>query len=299
MMKNSTPSICEIPNLNRKRSSFPQFSVTTPEKRRRISTKDCQECQICSDNVFEVCHPHLSAIEMLKKKGADGKSTFPIWCQICQAKHIDPKLDKHGRHRIVLGSSTLAHLWKTKGFHSQYHIDFDCIIGGQIHDVHLSFIRQYQNMASPLDIVLACGMNNVPTSDTTDDVILQFESFLSSIRDHSEKHQHTTPNRVVICPLLFAPKFCDAKLQQKENHLSKIISINKWIKEFNENTTGLQMEMDKFGVKNIPKSSDEIVEHVYEEWNEPQWNRMLHLSSDSKSKVAQQLLEVFTKLDRL
>ena len=70
---------------------------------------------------------------MLKKKGADGKSTFPIWCQICQAKHIDPKLDKQGRHRIVLGSSTLAHLWKTKGFHSQYHIDFDCIIGENMH----------------------------------------------------------------------------------------------------------------------------------------------------------------------
>ena len=66
---------------------------------------------------------------MLKKKGADGVTTHPIWCQICQIKHIDPKLDQKGRQRIVLGSSTLAHLWKSNGFNSQSHIDFDCIIG--------------------------------------------------------------------------------------------------------------------------------------------------------------------------
>ena len=106
-------------------------------------------------------------------------------------------------------------------------------------------------------------------------------------------------SRVVICPLLFAPKFCDAKLSQNENHLSKILCINKWIKDFNENTTGLHLELDKCGVKNVPKSSDETVEHLYDDWNEPQWNRMLHLSSESKSKVAQQLIQVFTNLDRL
>lgn len=296
-MNKSWSSTSETPNSNGKRSGFP-LSIT-PEKRRKISTKNCQECLICSDEVFEVCHPHLSAIEMLKKKGADGVTTHPIWCQICQTKHIDPKLDQERRQRIVLGSSTLAHLWKSNGFNSQSHIDFDCIIGGQIHDVHLSFIRQYMDVSSPLDIVLACGMNNVPTTDTPDDVILQFESFLMSIRNHSERYQHTNPNRVVICPLLFAPKFCDAKLSQNENHLSKILCINKWIKDFNENTTGLHLELDKCGVKNVPKSSDETVEHLYDDWNEPQWNRMLHLSSESKSKVAQQLIQVFTNLDSL
>ena len=69
-------------------------------------------------------------------------------------------------------------------------------LGGQIHDVHLSFIRQYMDVSSPLDIVLACGMNNVPTTDTPDDVILQFESFLMSISNHSERYQHT--NRYLI-----------------------------------------------------------------------------------------------------
>ena len=76
------------------------------------------------------------------------------------------------------------------------NINLSNFSGGQIHDVHLSFIRQYMDVSSPLDIVLACGMNNVPTTDTPDDVILQFESFLMSIRNHSERYQHT--NRYVL-----------------------------------------------------------------------------------------------------
>ena len=69
------------------------------------------------------------------------------------------------------------------------------LIGGQIHDVHLSFIRQYKDITSPLDIILACGMNNVPTDDTSDEIVFQFESFLRSISEHSEIHGHENPNK--------------------------------------------------------------------------------------------------------
>ena len=34
--------------------SEPPVFDSTPEKRRKFSTKDCQECQICSDDVFQV-----------------------------------------------------------------------------------------------------------------------------------------------------------------------------------------------------------------------------------------------------
>ncbi len=67
---------------------------------------------------------------MLRKTGADGQKSFPIWCHICQHKHPDPKVQPNKRLKLVLGSSTLAHLWKTKGFQDPpFHIDFDCIIG--------------------------------------------------------------------------------------------------------------------------------------------------------------------------
>ena len=79
--------------------------------------------------------------------------------------------------------------------------------------------------------------------------------------------------------------------------MSKILAVNSWIKEFNQNTTGIDFNLDKFGVKSVPNSLEEGVEHLYDEWNEPQWNRMLHLSQDTKAKAANQLIEVFTKLD--
>jgi len=247
---------------------------TTPEKRRKFSTKDCEECKICSDEVFQVCHPHIKNDGVTTKK-------------------------QEGRQKIVLGSSTLAHLWKSYAYNkSPFHIDFDCIIGGQIHDVHLSFIRQYKDVADPLDIVLACGMNNVPTEDTHDDIVFQFESFLRSISEHSEIHNHESPNRVVICPLLYAPKFCDAKLNQTENHLPKIFRANQWIKQFNEMNTGLHINLDEIGVKKIPESPTDKVEHIYEQWNETQWQRMLHLNRETKGEVATQLIDVFSALEK-
>ena len=48
---------------------------------------------------------------------------MPIWCQICQKKHWDPKIDPNiSRLKVVLGSSTLAHLWKTEGYQNGFHI---------------------------------------------------------------------------------------------------------------------------------------------------------------------------------
>lgn len=77
-------------------------------------------------------------------------------------------------------------------FYNNYILSF---LGGQIHDVHLSFLRQYKDFTAPMDIVLACGMNNVPTADAPDEVILQYESFLRSIHEHSERFKHEQPNR--------------------------------------------------------------------------------------------------------
>ena len=75
-------------------------------------------------------------------------------------------------------------------------------------------------------------------------------------------------NRVVICPLLYAPKFCDAKLSQTENHLPKIFRVNQWIKQFNEMNTGLHINLDEIGVKHVPESPNEKVEHIYGKFRE-------------------------------
>lgn len=103
---------------------------------------------------------------------------------------------------------------------------------------------------------------------------------------------------MVICPLLFAPKFCDNRISSTDsNFLSKIIKINQWIKDFNTETTGLTVNLDAQGVHDIPTDASRGVQHKYEEWNEPQWSRMLHLSPDAKSIIAREVLDVFKKLE--
>jgi hypothetical protein len=99
--------------------------------------------------------------------------------------------------------------------------------------------------------------------------------------------------------LLFAPKFCSNRLPPHENHLSKIIGVNKWIKKYNKKNTGLQINLDKKGVREVPNGVKDPLEHVYEDWNEPEWTRMLHLSSEAKSSIASEVITVFQKLDKI
>ncbi len=64
------------------------------------------------------------------------------------------------------------------------------IIGGRIHDIHASFLYQYSQVSTPMDIILVCGVNNIPTEDSSQDMIIQFESFIKTIKDHSIQHNH-------------------------------------------------------------------------------------------------------------
>ena len=83
-------------------------------------------------------------------------------------------------------------------------VDFDCIIGGQIHDIHLSWNRQYKDVVTkPMDIILAVGMNNIPSGrDSAKNIVLQIKSLLKSIKRHSKKNNHDVPNRYVFHSLL-------------------------------------------------------------------------------------------------
>ena len=114
-----------------------------------------------------------------------------------------------------------------------------------------------------------------------------------------ERHKKTLSRnfyRVVICPLLYAPKFSDKRLPKTENFTSKIKAVNEWIVDFNKKSTGLHVDLDKYGIKEVPKNDNLEVQHIYEAWNEPQWDRMLHLNPETKSKVALEIIEVFKQM---
>ena len=104
--------------------------------------------------------------------------------------------------------------------------------------------------------------------------------------------------RVVICPLLFAPKHCDPRLPKNENHLAKIIEVNEWIREFNNATTGLKINLDAKGVLGIPRDPGDGVQHDYNQWNEPSWFKKLHLTPEAKSSIAIEVVNVFQALSK-
>ena len=146
-----------------------------------FSTKPVPECPICSNHLFSVCHPHITNITSLQLKKSSS-------------------IKEDNITSILLGSSTLHNVWKSTEYKPKFTTYHDCIIGGQVHDCHASFLQQLSSWSGQLNVVLACGVNNVSTRDSASDIIFQLKSFALSIKDLNSR------NRVVIGSLLFAPK---------------------------------------------------------------------------------------------
>ena len=44
--------------------------------------------------------------------------------------------------------------------------------------------------------------------------------------------------RIILCPLLYAPKYCDNRLPPSDNKLKDVLEVNRWIHKFNKDNTG-------------------------------------------------------------
>ena len=51
-------------------------------------------------------------------------------------------------------------------------------IGGQIHDVHASFLYQYSETTEPINIVISCGTDNIVSQDTSWSIIFQVKEIV-------------------------------------------------------------------------------------------------------------------------
>jgi len=275
---NFSPSVFNSPSLNGPASSL------TPRHRRIFKTKDCPECDICSDDVFEIRHPHFSTQKTTPKRGGH------YFCRLCRKNHSK----ESSRLNVVLSSSTLHNLWKNPSFKPDQHIDFDTIIGGRIHDIHASFLYQYSELTSPMDIILVCGVNNVPTEDTSQQMIQQFESLIKTIKNQSIQNNHKIPNRIVLCTVLYSPKTCDKSIPPHLNMTQKVREVNNWIHEFNESETGEHLKLHLNGVYGDPDTENLV--HRYDEWREPEIKRKLHLTNEVKDRVATQVIQLFRKI---
>ena len=79
------------------------------------------------------------------------------------------------------------------------------------------------DVTEPMDIVIGCCHDNVPTPDTASDIIFAFRSLVKTIQEQNRD------NRVVIASLLFAPKYCDVGIPPSRNMLEKVIKITTYL----------------------------------------------------------------------
>ena len=71
---------------------------------------------------------------------------------------------------VLIDSSTLAHLWKTKIFKPLSPMNFDCVIGGKVIEIHKVFLAKYSQCTFPLNVIIACGVNDIPVHTSQDTI---------------------------------------------------------------------------------------------------------------------------------
>ena len=227
-----------------------------------FATKPVSECGPCSTEIFSVRHPHITDLHRLRGQR---------------------------RANILLGSSTLHNIWRSQQFRGVRDFRHDIIIGGRVHDSHYSYLHHTKGWHGPSNVIIACGNNNVNTSDSYRDIAFQLLSLVRTIK------RQNPDNRVVIASLLYAPKYCDRSLPASRNMLKKVRSVNRWIEDFNSRETGIQFDLGKYGVIGDPSKGDYVV-HEYKEWKEPNVERKLHLTDQVKNEIAYHLVNIFLKL---
>ena len=205
--------------------------------------------------------------------------------------HVSLRTSNHAvkqARTILIGSSTLSHLWKTPTFKPSNPMDFDCLIGGKVSDVRIMFLRTYSDCEIPLNVIVCCGVNDVPVH-SSDETIQELKKLAQAIMEHNEN------NKIVLSTILFPPKFCDRGRPDYINHIHRIKKINSWIKSFNAEKTGLTLDMSKYGIsKNF--SVNDRIQFVYEDWKEEEIHKKLHLSYNVKKKVAVEVTEICNAL---
>ena len=105
--------------------------------------------------------------------------------------HVSFKMLKASRFQenqtVVCSDSTLCHLWRVSTFNPVSPVNFDCVVGGTVIDVHKMFLDQYRNCESILNVIACCGLNNIPYK-TARETITQMFCFQYSIHSMNKRN---------------------------------------------------------------------------------------------------------------
>ena len=153
------------------------------------------------------------------------------------------------------------------------------------------FLNGYRNNHSPLNVIVSCGLNNIPRH-SDEQTIVQLECFAKSI------HSLNKENKVIFATIPYAPKFCHSMRCASSKMITKTKNINDWIIAFNNNEGEYSLDLSSFGLKNNIQNNGNMI-YKFEDWKEVETLKKLHFSDKVKCKVAVNFTKLCNTLDEI
>ena len=192
------------------------------------------------------------------------------------------------RKTVLVGSSTLSHIWKCNTLRSSVPLNMHFLIGGTVVEIHRMFLKEYGSSSVPLNVIFSCAINSIPL-ESAQQIITQMKCFNYSVKLLNKD------NSVIFSTMSFPPKHCDSHNPNYKTDIQKIKTVNNWVDGFNRSNSGLSLNLSSYGSLTV----DGQVVLKYDEWKEVNVNKKLHFSSDIKRKVAVDLSKLTETLSNL
>ena len=246
-------------------------------------------CNICSngwDN--QVFHYHFSSEYQRMQALADRRSYY--FCEMCGTSHVT---DTPVRRNVIFTSSTLINFWKDSNWFPSTHVDCEVVVGGKVEDGLNCFKIMYSNNPTPLNVVLALGINNVLKGDSMEKIVEDLHVFQSTVINHSISYKHAIlgieKNTFSICPLIMPPTCVNFN---RSYHATPADKTNV-IKNLNDRV-GYRVPAYLNLLSTCTDNVTGTTSHRYNQWREDEVGGKLHLTSTLKSQAANKIMDYST-----
>ena len=274
MNKNCLGSLTLTSNMaqEQQRTKYDRQDTTS-----HLTSQDKQEpedddspCELCSfkqqypEIKAKIFHEHESSRHERVLMGIED-STENKPCSSCKSTH-PPYPDVEGRIKLIVTDYLLHKFYASANYPGdQVHTDYISIKDGITRDLHRAVMLEVGSVAKPLDVVIACGYNDLIKGHDRDYIIEGLTAFSKEILDLKTKHNLESSNTVAICTLVYPPALASFISLKKDNGTKfarklKIYWINEQIHELNKkNNCPYYPRLHTFGVKkNTRRTYDEL-----------------------------------------
>ena len=93
------------------------------------------------------------------------------------------------RKTVLVGSSTLSHIWKCNTLRSSVPLNMHFLIGGTVVEIHRMFLKEYGSSSEPLNVIFSCAINSIPL-ESAQQIITQMKCFNYSVKQLNKNNTY-------------------------------------------------------------------------------------------------------------